>query len=73
MATTTPGLSASPAGTTPSLQFTEVTLSAGLNYEHGYVDGPTTEARMATGGVGVGDYDGDGWIDLYVVRGDIGP
>jgi len=23
--------------------------------------------------VGCGDYDGDGWLDLYVVRGDAGP
>ncbi|MEM7587234.1 MAG: CRTAC1 family protein [Acidobacteriota bacterium] len=57
----------------PTLRFTDVTATAGLDYVHGYVDGLTREVRMAAGGVAVGDYDGDGWLDLYAVRGDIGP
>ncbi|MEM6795788.1 MAG: VCBS repeat-containing protein, partial [Acidobacteriota bacterium] len=56
-----------------SLTFTDVTAQAGLDYEHGYAAGPNTEARRATGGVAVGDYDRDGWLDLYAVRGDLGP
>jgi hypothetical protein len=53
--------------------FTDVTQSAGFNYQHGFVNGVTNDTRRFTGGVAAGDYDRDGWIDLYVVRGDIGP
>lgn len=28
---------------------------------------------MIAGGAAAGDYDRDGWVDLYVVRGDVGP
>src|SRR2546428_3675382 len=55
--------------------FTDVTAAAGLTYQHGYAQlgqGGLVTAWIA-GGVAAGDYDGDGWIDLYVVRGDIGP
>src|SRR5262245_5639049 len=55
--------------------FTEVTAEAGLSYQHGYTTtGPGfREPSENAGGVAAGDYDGDGWVDLYVVRGDIGP
>src|SRR5262249_40240600 len=54
--------------------FTEVTAEAGLSYQHGYTAGPGfREPSENAGGVAAGDYDGDGWVDLYVVRGDIGP
>jgi len=53
--------------------FTDVTNQAGFNYEHGYIGGPSDEPRAVTGGVAAGDYDGDGHVDLYVVRGNIGP
>jgi len=52
--------------------FTNVTSAAGFNYAHGY-SGVVSEARRSAGGVAVGDYDRDGWYDLYVVRGNIGP
>jgi hypothetical protein len=55
--------------------FTDVTAAAGLTYEHGYVDTSVTgfrEPSNVAGGVAAGDYDGDGRVDLYVVRGDIG-
>jgi len=59
--------------------FSDVTVAAGLNYEHGYQeplvgeDGSFNERRHTAGGVAAGDYDNDGWIDLYAVRGDTGP
>jgi len=56
------------------LRFTNVTIQAGLNYVHGFLfGGPATEPQLISGGVAAGDYDNDGWVDLYVVRGPIGP
>src|SRR5262249_56200964 len=46
---------------------------AGLAYQHGYVASNVPESSHIAGGVACGDYDRDGWPDLYVVRGDIGP
>jgi len=57
----------------PAWHFTDVTDAAGLNYVHGYRDELITDGRLVAGGVAVGDYDGDGWPDLFVVHGDIGP
>ncbi|GIW45921.1 MAG: hypothetical protein KatS3mg077_3203 [Candidatus Binatia bacterium] len=54
-----------------SWEFREVREEAGLVYEHRYRR-PTT-AEWSAGGVASGDFDGDGWVDLYVVRGDAGP
>lgn len=53
--------------------FVEIARQAGLDYEHGFGDDPVLEAHLVSGGVAAGDIDGDGWIDLYVVRGSIGP
>jgi hypothetical protein len=55
--------------------FTDVTAEAGLSFEHGYTStGPDfRQPSENAGGVAAGDYDRDGWVDLYVVRGDIGP
>ncbi len=53
--------------------FTDVTTAAGFNYTHGFVTGLTSEPRMMAPGVAAADYDGDGWADLYAVRGDVGP
>ncbi|MEM7480722.1 MAG: CRTAC1 family protein [Acidobacteriota bacterium] len=53
--------------------FTEVTDSAGVRYEHGYGTIPLTEPAMMCGGVAAGDYDGDGWVDLYAVAGTVTP
>ena len=58
----------------PPFRFVEVARDAGLDYEHGYQAGlRINEFKMMAGGAAVGDYNGDGWIDLYVIRGDIGP
>ncbi len=53
--------------------FTEVSLVSGLDYEHGFDPGQTTEPHLVSGGVAAGDFDADGWFDLYVVRGSLGP
>lgn len=52
--------------------FTEVSAAAGLDYQHGF-DNQVGEPLLVSGGVAAGDFDGDGWTDLYVVRGDVGP
>jgi hypothetical protein len=61
-----------PASDRGGWHFTEVSVAAGVAYEHGF-DGPLAEPEMISGGVAAGDYDGDGWADLYVVTGDRGP
>ncbi len=62
---------------TATWQFSDVTKQAGFNYQHGItvqIRGDLETRKLhISGGVAVGDYDKDGWVDLYVVRGDIGP
>ncbi|MDT8399379.1 MAG: CRTAC1 family protein [Pseudomonadales bacterium] len=55
--------------------FTEVSRLAGFDYSHGYVTAPRSnrDLRVITAGVAAGDYDNDGWVDLYISRGSIGP
>jgi cysteine-rich repeat protein len=53
--------------------FSDVTAEAGLVYQHGYGDSLFSEALENAGGVAAGDYDRDGFTDLYAVRGSIGP
>lgn len=47
--------------------FTDVTSAAGFHHQHG-VESPLGGALLMAGGVAAGDYDRDGWVDLYVVR-----
>jgi hypothetical protein len=52
-------------------RFTDVTASAGIHAVHGYAGGAQVDqARLTAAGVAAGDYDDDGWIDLYFVSGD---
>lgn len=63
-------LTAAPAAA--EWRFTEISEISGLVYEHGFGPGQTTEPHLVSGGVAAGDVDGDGWLDLYVVRGSEG-
>jgi len=57
-----------------AVTFTDVTTTAGVYYQHGiFAGGAAGEPERISGGVAAGDYDRDGWIDLYVVRGDVAP
>jgi enediyne biosynthesis protein E4 len=62
----------SAAAGTPWL-FTERSGAAGASSTHGIQFGPYGEPDMMSGGVAAGDVDGDGWVDLLVLRGDLGP
>ncbi len=53
--------------------FTEVSQQAGLLYEHGLGVYPPHVTLLVSGGVAAGDVDGDGWTDLFVTRGGLGP
>lgn len=59
----------------PQWHFTEVASAAGLAFEHRYVLFTTlvAEKAMFMGGVAAGDYDADGWVDLYVLSGTRAP
>jgi hypothetical protein len=55
-----------------AVRFFDATAEAGVVYEHGY-GGEFGEVQLIAAGAAVGDYDADGWIDLYVENGDTGP
>jgi hypothetical protein len=50
--------------------YTNVTASAGINHVQysGGVTGSTASFVFRTGGAAAGDYDNDGWTDLFVTR-----
>ena len=62
-----------PPPTTLTVRFVDATPESGIRYRHAYIN-PTqgSETEEFGGGVAAGDYDGDGFEDLFVLRGDIG-
>ncbi len=61
----------SPSAPVEHLSFARLSTNAGLDYLHGF--SRFTPSTEAVAGVAVGDYDGDGWLDLYIAQGDTGP
>ncbi|MBM4268905.1 MAG: hypothetical protein FJ144_20200 [Deltaproteobacteria bacterium] len=54
--------------------FTNVTSAAQITHVHsGFVQVGDPEDRALCGGVAAGDYDDDGWVDLYALQGPSGP
>lgn len=50
--------------------FVEVASAVGVDFVHRF-DGNSNGANVSAG-VAVGDYNGDGWLDLYLTQGDAG-
>ncbi|MEM9558379.1 MAG: CRTAC1 family protein [Acidobacteriota bacterium] len=68
---TLPATAAASAG--DGWTFVDVTAASGI--AHSYLYDPTVkpiEPKWICGGVAAGDADGDGWIDLYLVGGELG-
>src|SRR5690348_17133556 len=54
-------------------RFTDVTAAAGVGVGHGWLDPEALDqVGLVAAGVAAGDFDGDGFVDLYVVGGDAG-
>src|SRR5688572_26163155 len=64
-----------PAGAPPPAapQFSNITNSTGISFVHRIINATNSKAELLAGGAGAGDYDADGDIDLYIVRGNSGP
>ncbi len=55
--------------TAPTLTFSNVTVRAGLNVRHEIQGEQTSDPERIVAGVAAGDYDNDGFVDLYLVGG----
>ncbi|MFP6664365.1 MAG: hypothetical protein VCC00_09215, partial [Deltaproteobacteria bacterium] len=66
-------LVALPATSGAAWNFTDVTATAGVSYVHGFAGAMDMhDPRALGGGVAVGDFDADGWPDIYAVAGSAG-
>lgn len=66
-----PGSSTLPAGPVPA--FVNRTAQAGVTHGFGFTAGLNDMVAQFAGGVASGDVNGDGRLDLFVLRGDSGP
>ena len=58
-----------------SMRFTDVTSEAGITHTHTAPEPllEKTEPRYMTGGAVAEDFDGDGWVDIFMLRGGESP
>lgn len=54
-------------GVCGAFTFVDVQSSSGIGYDQNN-DGYTFQQMIKSGGAAPGDYDGDGWVDVYVAR-----
>jgi hypothetical protein len=54
----------------PAWQFEEVSADIGATWQHRLMFGPIDTRDFWTGGLAAADIDNDGWVDLYIPRGD---
>ena len=72
-----PNTPATGGSSTSTSQFVDATASSGIDFRWGYQEALfgifEQDVQAFAGGVAAGDCDNDGDVDLFIVRGDIGP